>query len=101
MVPWKCVTNAAGATQWVSRQSIDDEIATNRVWGQTNGLPLDNSELVTGEHSGLRILPQQPDDNPNLGPALTDNGVKWLGADASRDPAQRQVGPPPPSPGTR
>ncbi|MFJ9930191.1 hypothetical protein ACIRU5_29705 [Streptomyces misionensis] len=93
VVPWKCVTNAAGATQWVSRQSIDDEIATNRVWGQTNGLPLDNSELVTGEHSGLRILPQQPDDNPNLGPALTDNGVKWLGADASRDPAQRQVGP--------
>ncbi|QLJ02146.1 hypothetical protein HZZ00_14650 [Streptomyces sp. NEAU-sy36] len=93
VVPWKCVTNAAGATQWVSRQSIDDEIATNRVWGQTNGLPLDNSELVTGEHSGLRILPQQPDDNPNLGPALTDNGVKWLAADASRDPSQRQVGP--------
>ncbi|TWV33673.1 hypothetical protein FRZ03_30000, partial [Streptomyces misionensis] len=93
VVPWKCETNAAGATQWVSRLSIDDEIAGNRVWGQTNGLPLDNSELVTGEHSGLRILPQQPDDNPNLGPALTDNNVKWLAADASRDPAQRQVGP--------
>ncbi|MEU2377179.1 hypothetical protein [Streptomyces misionensis] len=93
VVPWKCETNAAGATQWVSRQSIDDEIALNRVWGQTNGLPLDNSELVTGEHSGLRILPQQPLDNPNLGPALTDNNVKWLAADASRDPAQRQIGP--------
>ncbi|MEW2625045.1 hypothetical protein [Streptomyces sp. NPDC048106] len=93
VVPWKCVTGADGSTTWVSRQSIDDEIANNRVWGQTNGLPLDNSELVTGEHSGLRILPQQPLDNPNLGPALTDNGVKWLAADASRDPAQRQLGP--------
>ncbi|MEU0861223.1 hypothetical protein GTY20_04540 [Streptomyces sp. SID4946] len=93
VVPWKCETNPDGSTQWVSRQTIDDEIANNRAWGQTNGLPLDNTELVTGEHSGMRILPQQPDDNPNLGPALTDSGVKWLGADASRDPAQRQVGP--------
>ncbi|QHC27938.1 hypothetical protein [Streptomyces sp. HF10] len=93
VVPWKCETNADGSTQWVSRQTIDDEITNNRVWGLTNGLPLDNTELVTGEHSGMRILPQQPDDNPNLGPALTDSGVKWLGSDASRDPAQRQVGP--------
>ncbi|MGW4566464.1 hypothetical protein ACWEN3_30055 [Streptomyces sp. NPDC004561] len=93
VVPWKCQTNADGSTKWVSRSTIDDEIATNRVWGQANGLPLDNSELVTGEHSGLRILPQQPDDNPNLAPALSDNGIKWLGSDNSRDPQQRQVGP--------
>jgi hypothetical protein len=49
--------------------------------------------LITGEHSGLKVLPQQPDDNPNLAPALTDNGVAWLGSDNSREPDQRQVGP--------
>ncbi|WP_210587838.1 hypothetical protein [Streptomyces sp. GESEQ-35] len=93
VVPWKCATNSDGSTQWVSQNEISDEIATNRVWGQTNGLPLDTEELVTGEHSGLRILPQQPVDNPNLAPALTGNGVEWLASDHSRDPVQRQVGP--------
>ncbi|MFB7501093.1 hypothetical protein ACFC09_41575 [Streptomyces sp. NPDC056161] len=93
VVPWKCATSAGGSTQWVSRTEISDEIANNRAWGESVGLPLDNEELVTGEHSGLRILPQQPVDNPNLAPALTDNGVKWLASDNSRDPVQRQVGP--------
>jgi hypothetical protein len=93
VVPWKCATNADGSTQWVGQNEISDEIATNRAWGQSVGLPLDTQELVTGEHSGLRILPQQPVDNPNLAPALTANGVKWLASDNSRDPVQRQVGP--------
>ncbi|MEU9593716.1 hypothetical protein AB0D84_28910 [Streptomyces sp. NPDC048193] len=92
VVPWKCATNADGSTRWVSRNDIADEIATNRVWGQAAGLPLDNDELVTGEHSGLKVTPQQPQDNPNLGPALTDNRVAWLGSDNSRDPVQRRVG---------
>ncbi|MCS0604846.1 hypothetical protein NX794_27060 [Streptomyces sp. LP11] len=93
VVPWTCETNADGSTKWVSRATINDEIATNRAWGQAAGLPLDTQELVTGEHSGLRILPQQPQDNPNLALALTDDGVKWLASDNSRDPEQRQVGP--------
>ncbi|MFB0614441.1 hypothetical protein [Streptomyces sp. AGS-58] len=93
VVPWTCTTNADGSTKWVSRTTIDSEIATNRVWGQVAGLPLDNTELVTGEHSGLRILPQQPADNPNLALALADNNVTWLASDNSRDPQQRQVGP--------
>lgn len=93
VVPWKCATNTDGSTKWVSRTAISDEIATNRAWGQAAGLPLDTSELITGEHSGLKVLPQQPDDNPDLAPALTDNGVAWLGSDNSREPDQRQVGP--------
>lgn len=93
VVPWTCQTNPDGSTKWVSRSAIDNEIATNRVWGHLNGLPLDDDELVTGEHSGLKILPQQPQDNPNLAPALADNGVKWLASDNSRDPEQRVVGP--------
>ncbi len=34
---------------------------------------------MTGEHSGLKTLPQQPDDNPNLAGALADNGIQWTG----------------------
>ncbi|MEV0224831.1 hypothetical protein [Streptomyces sp. NPDC050704] len=93
VVPWKCATNADGSTKWVSRAAISDEISSNRAWGEAAGLPLDNGELVTGEHSGLKVLPQQPEDNPNLGPALADNGVTWFASDNSRDPVQRQVGP--------
>ncbi|WEO99377.1 hypothetical protein A6P39_038045 [Streptomyces sp. FXJ1.172] len=93
VVPWTCQTNADGSTKWVGRDTIDHEIATNRAWGQAAGLPLQDDELVTGEHSGLRILPQQPEDNPNLAPALGDNGIRWLASDNSRDPEQRQIGP--------
>ncbi|MGW9449170.1 hypothetical protein [Streptomyces sp. NPDC055632] len=92
VVPWQCATNPNGSIKWVSRQDVSDEIALNRVWGQLNGLPLQNDELVTGEHSGLRVLPQQNADNPNLGPALGDNGIGWLASDNSREPGQRQVG---------
>ncbi|MEV0241686.1 hypothetical protein AB0I06_17390 [Streptomyces sp. NPDC050674] len=93
VVPWKCATNADGSTRWMSRNDISDEIAINRVWGLSAGLPLVNDELVTGEHSGMKVLPQQPQDNPNLALALGDNGVAWLGSDNSREPDQRRVGP--------
>ncbi|WP_030215443.1 hypothetical protein [Streptomyces bikiniensis] len=92
VVPWQCATHPNGSVKWVSRQDVSDEIALNRVWGQTAGLPLENDELVTGEHSGLRVLPQQNTDNPHLGPALGDNGIGWLASDNSREPGQRQVG---------
>ncbi|MFF5846861.1 hypothetical protein ACIP4T_08855 [Streptomyces massasporeus] len=93
VVPWKCATNADGSTRWMSRNDISDEIAINRVWGVSAGLPLVNSELVTGEHSGMKVLPQQPEDNPNLALALGDNDIAWLGSDNSREPGQRRVGP--------
>ncbi|CAL9376098.1 hypothetical protein SUDANB6_00960 [Streptomyces sp. enrichment culture] len=93
VVPWRCATDADGSTKWVSRFEVADEIVHNRVWGQLAGLPMDDDELVTGEHSGLRVLPQQPTDNPNLALALADAGVTWLASDNSREPQQRQVGP--------
>jgi hypothetical protein len=92
VVPWRCATDADGRTKWVGRDDLSDEIAHNRVWGLITGLPLENGELVTGEHSGLRVLPQQPADNPNLALALADNGITWLASDNSREPGQRQVG---------
>ncbi|WP_217178342.1 hypothetical protein [Streptomyces sp. AC495_CC817] len=93
VVPWRCATEADGSTRWVSRNDISDEIAINRVWGETAGLPLEDGELVTGEHSGMKVLPQQPADNPNLALALDDNDITWLGSDNSREPVQRKVGP--------
>ncbi|MFF1815007.1 hypothetical protein ACFVXW_38935 [Streptomyces sp. NPDC058251] len=91
-VPWSCARNADGSTRYVSRADISAEIRGNYNWALSKGLSTDRTELVTGEHSGLKTLPQQPADNPNLAGALSDNGVKWTGSDNSREPAQRSVG---------
>ncbi|MER6432196.1 hypothetical protein ABT272_31430 [Streptomyces sp900105245] len=91
-VPWSCAKNADGSTKWVSRSDISGEVADNYTWALQHGLSVDQGELVTGEHSGLKTLPQQPQDNPNLGPALAANGVKWTASDNSRESEQRTVG---------
>ena len=91
-VPWSCAKNPDGSIQWMSRADISAEIKNNHDWAVGKGLPVDRSELVTGEHSGLKTLPQQPVDNPNLAGALDNNGVKWTGSDNSREPDQRSVG---------
>ncbi|GHJ93615.1 hypothetical protein SNE510_31340 [Streptomyces sp. NE5-10] len=91
-VPWRCATDASGSTLWVSRAELSAQIRDNVNWALGKGISLDRSELVTGEHSGLKTLPQQPVDNPNLAGALADNGVKWAASDNSREPRQRAVG---------
>ncbi|MET9322691.1 hypothetical protein ABZX75_21225 [Streptomyces sp. NPDC003038] len=91
-VPWSCTKNAQGAVNWMSRAEISAQIRDNNDWAAAKGITLDRSELVTGEHSGLKTLPQQDRDNPNLAGALADNGVKWVASDNSREPAQRAVG---------
>ncbi|MET9291832.1 hypothetical protein [Streptomyces sp. NPDC003077] len=93
VVPWRCATDSQGGTKWTPRKDIEGEIQKNHAWGVAKGLELDPTELVTGEHSGLKTLPQQPQDNPNLGPALTTTGIKWLASDNSRESAQRDAGP--------
>ncbi|MEV6401108.1 hypothetical protein AB0M39_41110 [Streptomyces sp. NPDC051907] len=92
VVPWRCAKDAAGKTLWMSRAQISAQIRDNHDWAVRKGISVDRAELVTGEHSGLRTLPQQPDDNPNLAGALADNGVKWIASDNSREPQQRAVG---------
>ncbi len=74
------------------RAAIVYQINQNKTWARNKGLAIQAGELVTGEHSGMRILPQQPVDNPNLGPAFTQTGVLWAGSDNSRDPQQRKIG---------
>ncbi|HEY9374253.1 MAG TPA: hypothetical protein VIU94_38335 [Streptomyces sp.] len=91
-VPWSCAKDAAGNTLWTGRSAISAQIRNNHDWALGKGLSVDRGELVTGEHSGLKTLPQQPVDNPNLAGALADNGVKWVASDNSREPSQRTVG---------
>ncbi|WP_042373526.1 hypothetical protein [Streptacidiphilus neutrinimicus] len=91
-VPWSCTTDASGNVSWVDEQTIENAISQNVAWAARHGLSIDRAELVTGEHSGLKTLPQQPVDNPNLAPALNAEGVKWTGSDHSREPDQRAVG---------
>ncbi|MFJ9340892.1 hypothetical protein ACIRP0_16580 [Streptomyces sp. NPDC101733] len=90
--PWTCTKTAQGATNYMSRADISAQIRDNYNWAVSKGITTDRTELVTGEHSGLKTLPQQPADNPNLAGALADNGVKWAGSDNSREPDQRAVG---------
>ncbi|GAP45317.1 uncharacterized protein SAZU_0046 [Streptomyces azureus] len=91
-VPWSCAKNADGSTKYMSRAEIAAQIRDNHDWAVNKGLPVDRAELVTGEHSGLKTLPQQPADNPNLAGALADTGVKWIASDNSREPEQRAIG---------
>ena len=58
----------------------------------TYGLPINPKEYLSGEHSGLFLTPQQPIDNPNFVAAVSQAGLTTIGADASREPAPRQVG---------
>jgi hypothetical protein len=92
VIPWRCQTDAAGQINYLDQAAIQGEITTNVNFATVNGLPIDRTELVTGEHSGLYILPQQPVDNPNLAPALTATGIAVTGADASRQIDSRLVG---------
>ncbi|MFI0404461.1 hypothetical protein [Actinomadura sp. 3N508] len=90
--PWQCTRNQAGEITYVSEATIDREVSRNVQWATSRGIKVDGSELVTGEHSGLRVTPQQPDDNPFLATALAKNGVKWTASDASRERDQRVIG---------
>ncbi len=91
--PWRCTTDpVSGAIVYVGKAKIKNEITRNVSWATTRGIPVDKAELVTGEHSGLRALPQMQQDNPNFGPALTETGVTTTASDASREPLPRAVG---------
>ncbi len=92
VVPWQCTVDANGNTVWMSQADIYNEIQNNIATGQALGLPFDTTEYLSGEHSGLYLLPQQPADNPNFAAALTQAGILRIASDASRDPGSRQVG---------
>ena len=92
VTPWRCTTDAGGNIVWTSQQVIYNEIEQNIATGQVLGLTFDPTEYLSGEHSGLFFLPQQPLDNPNFIAALSQAGILHIGSDASRDNVARQVG---------
>jgi hypothetical protein len=93
VIPWRCETDpVTGDVRWTTEATISSEISEDIAWATTNQIPIDPTELVTGEHSGLKILPQQPETNPNFAPALNTNGIQWLAADNSRMPEQTAIG---------
>jgi hypothetical protein len=80
-------------TTWLSLARIENDIQQNIDWAATAKLPnFDKTVLVTGEHSALATLPQQPVDNPNLGAALTSRGIAITASDGSREADQRTIG---------
>ena len=91
VIPWRCATDDKGDTLWYAKNDIIDQIKRNVEFAKTYGLPIDRRELVTGEHSGLRTLPQQPVDNPKLGEALDKAKVRYIASDASREPDSRRI----------
>lgn len=92
LTSWSCQRDILGNTQYYPLSGIQSEITKNRQFARGFGITLDNTELVTGEHSGLRILPQMAVDNPNLALALLLTNVKWIASDASRERDPRIVG---------
>ena len=82
--------------------TLNAQIGNNITFAQQHGIPIEADELVTGEHSGLGSYKDFtfPDGtvgaamNPNMPAALTQNGIKWTGDDASSPfgAAQRVIG---------
>ena len=93
VTPWQCDRlPLLDMTRWVSEGRIEREIGQNIEFANRHGLPVDPTELVTGEHGGLRALPQMEDDNPRLASALGDADVATIASDASDERAQRRIG---------
>lgn len=90
-IPFHCATDSKGAVIWTSLGDVDAEIDQNIAFATQNALPFTKTELVTGEHSGLRRTPQEPSDNPNLLNAMKSDGILWIGSDNSRESTQRKV----------
>jgi len=77
---------------WTSAATIKSGVANNVTWANGKKIPFDATEVVTGEHSGLRKTPQEPSDNPNLAPTLTAAKVSVVASDVSYESSQRRLG---------
>jgi len=92
VTPWKCVTSN-GQIVWAAGPSlINSQIEQNFAWARQNGIPYEPGVVASGEYSGLRLLPQQPVDNPYLVQAMSTDHIQWIVLDASREPDMRSVG---------
>ncbi len=96
--PYNCTTQPV--TSWVPTATIVEDIESNIAWAQANGIDIDATELISGEHSGLadqnegRVQP----DNPEFLAALntvtaTKPRTGVTASDASKEPNLRAAGP--------
>jgi hypothetical protein len=92
VVPWRCVRSNSHIVWAAGTGLINSQISRNFTWAKQNGIPAEPGVVATGEYSGLRLLPQQPVDNPYLVRAVGPDKIKWLAMDASREPAIRHIG---------
>ncbi|MDO4784021.1 MAG: hypothetical protein Q3997_02905 [Propionibacteriaceae bacterium] len=91
--PWQCVQGANGGIKYADAVTIRNEIVMNSWYAFRKKLPgYDYGVLVTGEHSGLKSLPQMEVDNPNLARVLDRNRIDWIASDASRESGIRKIG---------
>jgi hypothetical protein len=89
---WKCATSN-GEIEWAANLSlINSQIEKNFAWAKKEGIPFEPGTVASGEYSGLKLLPQQPVDNPSLVKAISVDHLHWIVLDASREPAMRFVG---------
>ncbi len=92
VVPWQCV-RSDGHIVWAAGSGlINSQILKNFAWARKNRIPAEPGVLASGEYSGLRLLPQQPVDNPYLVAAMAPDHIHWIVLDASREPNMRPVG---------
>ena len=70
----------------MDRAGIEAEIRRNLDWAASVGIALERRAVVTGEHSGLSDLVAVPPraENPQLAPALLDQGIRFVACDASK-----------------
>jgi hypothetical protein len=103
---WKCATTTnttpappnsqvSGGVYYLSKASVDSDIQQNLDWASSRGLSgaanFNPTELVSGEHSGLLVTPQQPVDSPFFVQSLTGHAISFTASDASRETAQRTL----------
>ena len=92
--PYNCVDQTWPVTDWVSASDILGDINSNLQWAASNQVPLDPTELISGEHSGLwdNNLGRLQGDNPNFVSVLNQLGIKVTGSDASKAGADAATG---------
>jgi hypothetical protein len=70
----------------LSQAEIEAEIQQNVSWAATVGIDVEQSALVTGAHTGLANLAEDPPraENVHLRGALRAQGIRYVACDASR-----------------
>ena len=70
----------------LSQAEIEAEIQDNVRWAATVGIDVEENALVTGAHTGLANLSEDPPqpENVHLRPALRAQGIRYVACDASR-----------------